>query len=119
MQINTPAADINQLTWLAVGQQPRVLRHGGRRFGLGKDDVTDGKQQGGHHGGQGRATCERGHEKPRGQRLGACSLETFVFMSRDGVSKDNTRLAGFHSDTSKKKRHNKNGLPVAYSSTPE
>src|ERR1700728_760079 len=52
VQVNTPAADIDQLTWLDVGQHPLVLRHGGRRSGLGKDDVSDGKQQGGCQSGQ-------------------------------------------------------------------
>jgi hypothetical protein len=54
MQVNTPTADIDQLTRLNVGQHPLVLRG---RSGLGKDDVSDEKQQGGCQSGQNSATC--------------------------------------------------------------
>src|ERR1700733_12001233 len=64
MQVNSPAADIDQLTRLDVGQQPHVLRYDRHRGGLGKDDVTDGKQQGGCQSGQHSAKCEGGHGCP-------------------------------------------------------
>jgi hypothetical protein len=62
VQVNTPAADIDQLTWLGVGQHPLVLRHGGRR--PRKDNVTAGKQQSSPEGGQNSARGEGGIEKP-------------------------------------------------------
>lgn len=52
MKVDTAATDIDQLTRLDVGQQPLVFRHARRRFGLGKDDATDGKQQGDRQDGQ-------------------------------------------------------------------
>jgi hypothetical protein len=45
---------------MGVWQQPLVLCHG-RRLGLSKDNVPDGKQQG---GGQDGAKYEGGHDKP-------------------------------------------------------
>jgi hypothetical protein len=43
MQVDTSAADIDQLTRLEVGQQPRVLRDGPGLLRLRQDDITDGK----------------------------------------------------------------------------
>src|SRR5277367_3027853 len=66
VQVDTPAADIYQLTWLDVGQHSLVLCSGGRLRGPGKDDLTDGKQQGGC---QDSAKCERGHDCPLPSRV--------------------------------------------------
>ena len=64
MKVDTAATDIDQLTRLEVGQQPRVLRRGVRRFGLGKDDGIDGKQQGGCQGSEASSKCGGGHGCP-------------------------------------------------------
>jgi hypothetical protein len=64
IQIDMAATDIDQLTRLEVGQQPRVLRRGGRRFGLGKDDATDAKQRGGCQGREDSSKCGGSHGCP-------------------------------------------------------
>ena len=75
MQVNTPTADINQLTRLDVGQHPLVLRDGGCRSGLGEDDVTDGKRQGGCQSGLDSAKCESGHGCPLPSRVAQFIVE--------------------------------------------
>jgi hypothetical protein len=76
MHVDMPAADIDQLTWLDVGQHPLVLRRGGRRIGLSKNDLTNGKERDGRQSG---AKCESGH---------SCSLLSQVALSLSSNAKD-------------------------------
>ena len=78
MQVNTPATDINPLTWLDVGQQPFVLRRGGPWFGLSEDNVINGKQRGGRQS-RDSANCENGHD---------CSVPSQMRLSLSSNARD-------------------------------
>src|SRR5262249_8708041 len=64
VQVDMPAADIDPLTRLYVGQHPRVLGYGWSWFLLGKDYIADGKHKGSREGGPVSAKCEGGRWKP-------------------------------------------------------
>jgi hypothetical protein len=91
VHIDTPAADVDQLTRVYVGQHSLVLRRGGRRLGLDSDDGTEGKQQGRSQSGPGDAMREGCHEKPWNNVSAHVHWRLGLYV-RDGISNDSTRL---------------------------